>query len=264
MSCNLVTVDEELTVYPTKIAPLDVNALQKKDQDYKTLNNNRICSTLNEYGFTGFSRVLFPNGQNPCLSRDIIRIEMGRADTLINYASSTVRKNGLYTGVTDSSNLVVKEFAPLYGCTICEGPDINNEIIEWKITFEEQQADGILVSGTEITVFIDAFGVNRIWGNWYNGFYNPDRPNVSFEEARLLLIGLQLNFQSDNLNVNFEIQDDFMSTSETIEIRSYLNEGNLEIRKGYVIIIHNPELQDQNWEAFIDVMDGKVLSLSQL
>jgi hypothetical protein len=263
-SCTLVSLEDDEVVYPTIIEPLNVSLLQQKNSEYRALNNDHICSTLNEYGYTGFSRVLFPNDVNPCLSREIIRIELTETDTLEAFARKVLYKNRLFTGVLDTTTLEITESVPLFGCTICEGPDINNVIIEWKVTFAAQQVNNVALGDTEISVFMDAFGVNRIWGNWFNGFYNPDRPNISADSARALLVGQELTTQTENLNVSFTIQDSFISTDEIVEIRPYPNNGNLEIRKGYVFDIVNPELQGQSWQAFIDQMDGKILSLTQI
>ncbi len=263
LSCTLVSLEEDVVVYPTVIEPLSISALQQKNSEYQQLNNDHICSTLNEYGYTGFSRVLFPNDINPCLDREIVRIELTNTDTLEAFAQDILYKNRLFTGVLDTTGLEIIESVPLFGCTICEGPNINNVVIEWKVTFAAQQIEQVPLGDTEISVFLDAFGVNRIWGNWFNGFYNPDRPNLEADSARALLIGQELTTQTPNLNVSFTIQDGFVSSEELVEIRPYPNNGNLEMRKGYVFNIVNPELDEQRWEAFIDQMDGKILSITQ-
>lgn len=260
-ACTLVNLDEENSIYPTRISPLDITTLQQRNTEYHELNNNRLCSTLNEYGFTGFSRVLFPNDENPCLTREVVRVELVETDTLVSFAKRVLLDNQIYTGVFDTTALELVESQALFGCTICEGPDINNVIIEWKVSFAAQRVDSLRLEGTGLTVFIDAEGANRIFGNWYPDFFNPERPNFDFTEARNSLIGFEVNVTDDDVQLQFNVEDEDLSLLERMALRTMQREGKLEFRRGWLITIDHPQREGAGWTAFVDVIDGQLLSL---
>ena len=261
-ACALVSLEEDgLGVYPTQLSPLDITTLQQRNQEYQEFNDNRLCSTLNEFGFTGFSRVLFPNDVNPCLTREVVRVELTQNDTLVSYAKQVLLDNQIYTGVFDTTALEVTESIPLFGCTICEGPDINNVIIEWKVSFAPQNIDTLALEGTDISVLIDAEGANRILGNWYPDFFNPERPNVDFIQARTSLIGFNVEFEEDDVQFQFEVADEDLSVEEEVSLRTIMREGNLEFRRGWIVRIAHPQREGAGWEAFVDVIDGQLLSM---
>lgn len=261
IGCGLVSLDEEgLEIYPTKITKLDADSLLERNRQYHLSNNNQICSTLNEYGFTGFSRVLFTDNINPCLNREIVRVEMNNPDTLITYTKKVLVENVIYTNVEDSSELRVNEFIPLFGCTICEGPDINNVPIEWKISFKKQEIDSLTVEETEITVFIDADGVNRIWGNWYRDFFNPERPNIPVDEAKKSLIGTEFEIEANGVKTSFIITEELLSESIQPVIKPTKREDKLELRKAWKFNIKHPQIPELSWFLYIDVMDASFLA----
>jgi hypothetical protein len=59
--CDVFNIDENAAVYPSKLAKLEMEELIELNQKFQTQNDN-ICSTLNEYGLTGYSTVLFDEG----------------------------------------------------------------------------------------------------------------------------------------------------------------------------------------------------------
>lgn len=252
----------EIPQYPVTIEPLSLLTLDELNKKYQSENEGQICSTLNEYGFTGYSRILFSNNINPCTYKDVVRIEIRNPDSLILLAKRVVVKNKEYTNVSDIDELEIVELLPLYGCTICEGPDINSVPLEWKITFGAQKIDNIEVMGTEINVFVDAHGVNRIWGNWYDEYYAPELINVGYLQAQQTVIDTSIALkpitgQDSILTVTTE-----MLGEPFFQIVPYKNKlGMLEIRKTWKIPINYKHKQVTQLWAQIDVVDGTLLQV---
>ncbi|MFV1884494.1 MAG: hypothetical protein ACMZ7B_08405 [Balneola sp.] len=264
ISCEALEV-ADFSEYPVKIEPLELRELEELNLRYHEENGNHICSTLNEFGHTGFSRVLFPGDINPCLTRDIVRVEMKNPDTLITAAKKSLFRNQEYTLVSDTSRLAVKEVSPLFGCTICEGPDINSVPIEYKITFESQQIGNTEVRNSNITVFLDSVGVNRIWGNWYPDFTTPGLINIGYLEAQRMLIGWEINMVPyTGEDIVFTVNEEHLRNDPEFEYYPYILEGILELRKTWRVEILYSAESFKGWNANIDVIDGLLLAIEPI
>ncbi|RNC85736.1 MAG: hypothetical protein ED557_02890 [Balneola sp.] len=259
--CDSIEV-ADFTDYPTSIEPYLIADLVTLNTRYQQENEGHICSTLNEFGFSGFSRVLFIDDVNPCLDRTQVRVELTRADTLIPLAKKSLLMNSEYTLVTDTTALILDEVIPLYGCTICEGPDINSVPIEYKISFKPQIFEGVKVNDSRITVFVDSIGVNRIWGNWFPEFVNPDFINIGYEEAQDMLLGWDIDMEPfTGGDTVFTVQEEHVQTLPEFEFYPYNNEGVLELRKTWKVFIQFNDDTFEGWYANIDVIDGLFLAI---
>lgn len=259
-ACNLLTVDEDESDYPTRYPAYQLSELKERNAEYQLLNNGHICSTLNEYGFTGFSKILFEEGENPCerSNREVIQIEMNNTDTLATAAKKALLKNSVYTGVTDTSALQLLEMKPLEGCINCGLPNQQNLKIEWQLTFAEQQIDSMQVPGTRITVVIDAEGVNQIWGNWYDkqDINIPDFIEYGYQDAMQIVTGTQVDMQSFTGEEQiYEIK--FTDLEEPAEqvIRPFKKPDKLELRLSWAISVDHSASDFEGWVAYVDVTD---------
>ncbi|MEQ9308763.1 MAG: hypothetical protein RLN90_04860 [Balneolaceae bacterium] len=260
-SCDVLEV-AEFPDYPVKIESLEMDALVALNQKYADENSNHICSTLNEFGFTGFSRILFPNDENPCLNREIVRSQLDYSDSLLIAAKSSLLKNVEYTNVTDTSALEVIEIIPLYGCTICEGPDENSVPLEYKISFNIQKFGATEVRNSELTVFVDSIGVNRIWGNWFPEFKSPGFINVGYLEAQKILVGWEIDMNPiTGEDVNFTVQEEHVQETPIFEYMPFINEQTLELRRTWRVSISYKDDSYDGWFANVDVIDGLLLSV---
>ena len=261
-SCDVIEVSE-IPDYPITISPLNLLELDDLNRQYQTENEGLICSTLNEYGYTGFSRILFPNDVNPCSSLVAPKVEISDPQPQLEKAISAILKNQNYTNVLDGNDLIVQELLPLYGCTICEGPETNSVPLEWKITFAPQKIEGMEVVGSEITVFADVFGVNRIWGNWYSDFYAPSLLDVGYLEAENSLIGYQVNLNSiTGQDSVFTIAEKDIKRASKFEIIPFKNEfEELELRKSWVVPISFMWHDVSQLIANVDAVDGNILQV---
>ncbi|HET8865562.1 MAG TPA: hypothetical protein VFM80_07675 [Gracilimonas sp.] len=265
-SCDLLTVSLEEQAYPTKYPSLDMAELVALNAEYKKENNGRLCSTLNEYGFTGFSEVLFEDGKNPCerVNRDVVRIGIDNTDTLLAAAKRVIVQNSKYTGVNDSSELVLEEMLPQPGCINCGRPDEYSADIEWKLTFENQLIDSTEVMDTEITVFIDAKGVNRIWGNWYPDLEVPDFVNFGYLEVQEGMVGWEIDMtEYYGEEFIYTVQEgDLTEIPQKVYLPIKSDSGNeLEVRTCWAVSINTVNLNFPGWIAYIDIEEGFLVDL---
>lgn len=265
-SCDLLTVNTDVGEYPSTFHPLETEELEAMNDEYQQANGNHICSTLNEYGLTGFSEVFFQNGVNPCTNREVVRVEMTNIDTLESAAKASLLKNSVYTGVEDTSGLVLKEMNPLPGCTICEGPNENRVDIEWRLVFQNQTIDSVEVLDTEITVFIDAEGVNRIWGNWYSGIKDPEFIKFGFEEVKEGMEGWKVDMRQYTGSENiYTITEEDLEKAPRKVFLPVVEDEKLKIRACWAIpISYNGEDEFTGWTAYIDIEEGFLVKFDAL
>jgi hypothetical protein len=264
LSCNLLTVDNKASDYPTFFPVYEFSELQKITFEYQQANDNHICSTLNKFGFTGYSEIFFEDGESPCAGREIVREEISDFDTLVTAAKTVLLKNQDYTGVTDTSELEVTDLLPISGCTICEGPDYNNVPIELKITFAGQRVDSIQVIGTSITVFVDAEGVNRIWGNWYEDFEIPAFVNFGYEEVQAGLVGWQIDMRSyTGEEVIYRVEQQDVDIKPARVYLPYENESGMEltVRSCWAVPVDYSGNNFEGWIAYVDIEEGFLVDL---
>ena len=249
--------------YPITYQRLHLLELEQLNDEYFVANEGKICSTLNEFGFTGFSRILFPDNVNPCTNKPVIRVELTQPDTLVQKAKAALLANANFTNVTDTTDLQLLGRVPLYGCTVCEGPNINSVPIEWKFTFDSQRFGAQQVYNTEITVFVDDLGVNRIWGNWYPDYYAPDLIEIGYLEAKETVkankIYLSQFTGEDSVLV---VTDELITEVPDFIIVPFENEqGDLELRKSWNIVVNYSSGIVKKLYAHVDVFDGRLLQI---
>ena len=260
-SLSPVDVNED---YPVFIERLEINELRVLNDVYHQMNKGLICSTLNEYGFTGFSRVLFPNDVNPCLNREEEKQELPYNDEFLELVKLKLIENAAFTGIRDIENLTLTEITSLYGCTICEGPDINNVPLQWKFTFEPQQLNGIIVSGTEVVVYLGSNGVNRIWGNWYQ-VVDPGFIEFGSSEAKNSVVGMKVRYANEK-NQIFEQEITEAHIVEAPELR-YVGvkvDDGLEIHKVWILKVLQHNSSQIRWNIFFSTVTGEVLEVKML
>lgn len=265
-ACDLLTVKTEAGEYPTTYHQIDSAELEALNDEYHSQNDGHICSTLNEYGLTGYSEILFEGGESPCSDREIVRIEMTNTDTLVTSAKRSLLKNSVYTGVEDTSALEVKEMEALPGCTICEGPNENRVNIEWKLVFKNQKIDSAEVMDTEISVFLDAVGVNRIWGNWYGDIKDPEFIEYGYEEVQTGMEGWKIDMRSYTGSESiYTIQEEDLEGSPHKIFLPVEEEDTLKLRACWAVpISYNGEEDFTGWTAYIDIEEGFLVRLSVL
>lgn len=263
--CDVFNFDQEALIYPTQLEKLDMEELLELNEEFQSANDN-ICSTLNEYGFTGFSTVLFEGESSPCIGHEPAKIELTEPDTLLDLAIQSLLKNEKYTGVDNADRLVLKAMESLEGCITCEGPEIDSRTLEWKFVFEQQEMNGMNVHDTSITVIVDANGVNRIWGNWYREPYIPARANFLPDEIVQKLDGQTIRWEEGDTVYEHTIVGDRLVLPDIKTIIPFENreEDRLELRSGWKIDIPDQSVPFGGWIVISDKIDGRILLVDKL
>ena len=262
--CESLSLEEKSEEYPVLIEKVDSEVLKSLNEQYHQNNNGLICSPLNEYALTGYSRALFPNDVNPCLSRTELKKEVQFDNSFLEAAKQSLLKNSEFTGVIEIEELVASEIIPLEGCTICEGPDINNVPLQWKLQFAAQKINGIEVSSTEIVVYLDANGVNRIWGNWYKPV-DPGFIEFGSNQAQEVVIGLKLRFANERNQIFEQVitKEHIVGDPELRFSTINVDEG-LEIHKNWEISLLQENSERIRWKVFISTVTGELLDITLL
>jgi hypothetical protein len=263
LGCESLSLDDKVDGYPVTIDRLNISDLEVLNQKYHEKNNNLICSTLNEYGFTGYSRVLFPDNVNPCLSRTELKQEIPFNNDLLNLAKQVLKENFEYTGVEITESLVIEDITSLNGCTICEG-DINSVPLQWKFTFQPQKVNDLEVMDSEILVYIDKNGVNRIWGNWFP-VTDPGFVDFGSVAAKEKALGMKVRY-ADSKNQVFEqeIAQEHLSGEPELKFVPIEIDEKLEIHKAWVLNVLQENTQEVRWKIFISTVSGDVLEVKLL
>jgi hypothetical protein len=258
IGCESLSPDAIIEDYPVFIERMEFSDLQALNDVYHQKNDNLICSTLNEYGLTGFSRVLFSNDINPCLNRSEVKKELTYSDGLLELAKQTLVDNSEFTGVLNKEDLILESSISLNGCTICEG-DINNVPLQWKFTFQPQLINGIEVDDTNILVYVDVNGVNRIWGNWYP-VVDPGFVEFGSSDALDSVLGLKVRY-SNAMNQIFEqeIATEHISGQPELRYSTVKVEKGLEIHKVWIIKVMQENTTQVRWNILISTVDGQIL-----
>ncbi len=259
-NCDLSPLDDT-ELYPASISVIEMEKLVEMNNEYHAQSGGKVCSTLNEYGLTGFSRVLFVNDVNPCLNREEIKVEVQYSEELLNLAKEALLENQRYTNVVDKERLVLIESLPLNGCTICEGPNINSVPLQWRFSFENQVKEGIEVLDTEISVYVDAKGVNRIWGNWFQ-VYSPDFIEVGYVYAQEIFLGKSITYQDSNgALIQHRIVKSNFGNTPYLKYVAIKEEEKMTFHKCWVVEISIDSTSAVKWKGMVDVQSGKILKI---
>lgn len=264
-ACDVFNIDEDAPVYPSQLSKLELGELIALNEKFQSQNNN-ICSTLNEYGLTGYSTVLFDGEAGPCLDREPVQIELAEPDTLLSIASEALISNSEFTGVSAVEDLVLLEMEPLRGCISCDDQSSEGKIIEWKFVFDNQKINGLEVYDSSITVFVDANGVNRIWGNWFEQPIIPLRASFLPEEIADNLEGQTLKWNENGEEYQQTITADQLKLPEEKIIIPFENEENnkLELRVGWKIEVPSENTPFGGWVIIGDIINGRILEVDKL
>lgn len=263
LGCESLSLNDKVDEYPVIIERLNISDLEVLNQKYHEKNNNLICSTLNEYGLTGYSRVLFPGNVNPCLNRNELKQEIPFSNDLLFRAKQVLEENAEFTGVESTESLVLKDITSLNGCTICEG-DINSVPLQWKFTFQPQVINDIEVMDSQILVYMDKNGVNRIWGNWFP-VTDPGFVDFGSVAAKEKTLGMKVRY-ADSMNRVFEqhISENHISGEPELKFVAIQIDERLEIHKVWVFNVLQQNTEDVRWNIFISTVNGEVLKVKLL
>jgi len=229
--------------YPTTVGRLDDVTLETLRGVYSA-QNPRICSTLNEYGFTTGAL---------CMSYGVGLPEDLDVAAMIVRAKAAIAANAQYTGVSDTSALSV----------------ISHDVIpqRWfmRINFARQVYAGLEVLAHPISVLMDSLGVFWIDGNYYPEISVPAEPVVSATQAQVGILGMDITFEDFGGDPHtFVIGADSFRGEPVERILEHAAGDAIELRVAWRIPVGPAGGEPAWWFVYVDVMDGEMLLIDQL
>ena len=237
-ACILNSDNDPVDSYPTIIYSRSDDEVEKLQSEFDLLNNNKIGTRLDQFGYTDFTMVYLASESS-----------ISDTNTVIQMAISALIKNSKFTNVSKESLLSVDRLfiTP------------NNS---WKIFFNEQFYKGLRVDGTTIAVYLNSSGVYRIDNHFFADIYIPAKAKYSESEVKESLIGKELNWVDYYHQKHiYTITDSSFSDEKSNKvIVPMLTDTQLEFRITWEIYIGKPGLY---WMIYIDVITGEEIKIAQ-
>ena len=243
VSCNdsVTSLDklDELN-YPTILHPLSDSQIQQLQSEFDTLNDDKICSKINNYCFVEAQICPGPSF-NFGISDDSAKL----------IAANCLVKNSKFTKTYDKNNLLQNIHRVI---------KINENNSKWKVTFGPQKYKDYEIPYSFITVWISGKEAYEIDGHWYNDVYTPLKFKFQEEDAKQKIIGEKITwfgYGSHELTITEETIDDNMSKA----IIPIENEDSIELHVTWKIpIIYSGFI---GWYVYVDVMTGVIVTITQ-
>ncbi len=221
--------------YPTTLVQLSPDSLQTAKELFAS-ENPRICSSLNEYGFTAGPLCYEQSlgvGDDPDLK------------LLAQMAKDAVLRNSRFTGVVDSLYFSGRSFWAV-------GSPMRD------VEFRSQKCEGLWVMGTRITARLDTVGVLSIQGNHYRDIYIP-RARLSAREAQQSIIGMPLRYLDEHgEQTRLVDHHDFYEQPSRV-VLPVKRELSIELRVAWSIPVC---YERTSWYVYVDSVWGDSLEVS--
>jgi hypothetical protein len=119
------------------------------------------------------------------------------------------------------------------------------------------------VPGTEIIVFLDALGVNRIWGNWYPEFKVPEFVSFEYLDVQEGIVGWQIDMRNyTGEETIYTVQEQDVTERPYKVYLPVENEEGLQIRTCWAVPISNSTNENfKGWLAYVDIKEGFLVDL---
>ena len=246
-SCGVLDFSEEADVYPTtieKLTPAEQDALQEA---FVALNDGEVCTPIGVFGFTDWDL-------GPCVDQPDWRPTDLSSSEVLTYAKAFLVRNERFTGIADSSALVVRQT-----------PDRR------PIKFENQRYQGLEVEYTEIIIDPNwRNGQGRsvaVGGNWYSDIYVPNQEAISPEKAQRRLIGTKLDYRSPWEKWILTVSAASFPEHARVEklILPVTTEDRIELHVAWKVEVY-PDDPDRSphFLVYVDTMTGEQLRVTNL
>ena len=245
--------------YPTILESLPATQLEVLQEDYVALNDNQICTPLDQFGFPEYSL-------GPCLSRPVLRVPMNEdLGSVVARAKLALVKNQKFTNASDTASLRLLRAFPLEGCIRCDGSPGDIQTIQWELEFANQIYNGFEVTGTQFTVFINAQAVFMLGGNWYKEIVVPEVNRISKEEARERLLGTTIPISGTYNNDVYTIRRESFPRGSQVEkmVLSVRKGDTIELRVVWRTEVWWGHLRPA-WNVYVETTTGEVLKVEQM
>lgn len=247
---SLLSLKEIDPNYPTTLYPLNPEEWQQLQLEFDILNDYKILSKLNEYGFTDGGPDYSKSHPNP-------QIKLTENEAL-QIAISTLVKNKKFTNVTDSLDLL--------SCPVRIFPDYsNNDSTRYTVAFFLQKYNGYEVLFSRIDVGLYGDGAYRLSGFWYSDIYIPPKDNVNSNLAKMLILGQKLiwyGYAGDYHEL--VVTENIIGSEINKVIVPTKKEENVELRVCWQIPIMFYDDDWIGWYIYVDTSDGEILYTIQM
>ncbi|MCH7820350.1 MAG: hypothetical protein IIB40_12505 [Candidatus Marinimicrobia bacterium] len=237
--CGLLAPDDDSQdAYPRAYPILSQRELDSIISDFKSQNGKDICVTFTEYGTIGEMEACGPNGT----------LVQPDSEGSITLAKEFLVRNSLFTGVTDSNELVITRLRWMHS---------NNGLLE--INFGPQYVSGLEIFNSGFRVYVNTIGISAIAGSWFTGVIIPDSDRISAKQAEQELVGYEITYgDMTGEPISFRVQKDMIVEGTEKYIVRYFREDRFELRVAWRVKIGFP-----GWWIFVDTTTGEVLMVYQ-
>ena len=237
--CGLLDPDDDSQdAYPRAYPILSQRELDSIISDFRSQNSGDICATFTEYGTIGGMESCGPNGA-------LVQPDSAGSITL---AKEFLVRNSLFTGVTDSNELVITRLRWMHN---------NNGLLE--INFGPQYVGGLEIFNSGFRVYVNINGVSAIADSWFTGVIIPDSDHISAKQAEQELVGYEITYwDMTGEPRSFRVQMDMIVEGTEKYIVKYFREDRFELRVAWRV-----RIGFSGWWVFVDTTTGKVLEVYQ-
>jgi hypothetical protein len=234
---------EQDSRYPTTLYPISQEKIQQLQSEFDSLNNFKICSKINNYGFIGNERY----------NRVYQNIPISRDDAFL-LAVNSLLKNAKYVNIKDSITLLASSHSTY---------QIDVEGTKWKIIFGPQIYCGFEIPYTWINVWIYGNEPYAITGHWYSEAYFPPKYTFNKEDVQKGIIGEGLIwYDIAGKPQEFVVAEESIGEEIVNAIIPIETENSIELRITWKIPIKF-SANFIGWHIYIDVMCGEIVKIVQ-
>ena len=246
LESNFISEIEHFNNYPFKIQAKTTDEIEALQSEFDVLNENNICTDLDQFGFTDDIR--------PC-HKNNIKKNITDHSLILTMVKATLIKNSKFTNVLDTMDLKVKRI-----------DQHDTSPIDLQIIFENQAVEGITVEGTRIKVNFHGDYVCNIIGSWYPKVPLPPKEfGLSISEAKDKILGEKFEYScmtgTKQITITRQsILDDYTDKC----LHPIVNEKSIEFRVVYRFSIQEEDNQIPFHVVYVDLITGEILKYRSL
>ena len=230
--------------YPHTIYAKPVDEIAALQSEFDSLNENKICMVLDQFGFTDDSHC-----QEKIVEENIVDPKK-----ILSLVKSTLVKNSKFTNVLDTSKLKVKKF-----------DQVGQSSYHHKIYFEDQVIEGLTVEQSRIVVFFYGNYVYRIEGSWYPEIpIPPEGFGYTVSMAKNKIIGKEFVYYCmSKIDIKITKQSILDEYTEKY-IYPIVSDESIEFRVVYRFSIGRGDLQRPSYHIYVDIITGEIIKFLPL
>lgn len=230
------------TNYPTTYHSLPTDSYNALKTEYLKDKDSCFETSLNAFGFCGYSNSYSFNCTQNCKS-----ISQANAKKML---MDFLQTNKKYTGIMDTSQARINAFYAFGKSYQCNTTDSSL----WNINLKNQVVDGLEIENTGVYVRLDNNGIKNITGNWYPVVTIPSKEVVSYDMAKMKLLGKEVDFLCwTPIHIKIDTNTKWTEPLQRKIIYPLVKDKSIELHVVWV-------LQTGFFTFYVDVMTGEELT----